>query len=567
MEQKTVKNIGQNKNLEKNKHLTSNAFTEDIKKDIQNRVKKGFRKDVLNSNEFFFEYAIEAFLNFKKFSASKEFYHNTKEKYCGKNNLTFKNGFLSTLDSSSKEHELFQLIARIIAHTEVCAYNKDTWNKYSDNRVIAKKLGLFETQWTQGLLKYKREDNNLTGTGVIQNLIKFIESPKYRLNMLSERHRKSFCEKILQKEYVSEKFVDEFVKYFQDVEISVANQGNRNIYICECLYDKNIKKKWLEVSKKKSTEFKNNKGTRLRDSRRYTNNQNTDKNIIFFGPPGTGKTYKLLKEIAEEFTHHEMVTFHPSYSYEDFVEGIRPILDRKNGGNLQYKLVEGIFKEICSKAKKDKKNAYAIFIDEINRGNIPAIFGELITLIEEDKREEVKITLPYSKSDFTVPDNVYIYGTMNTADRSVESLDIALRRRFVFEEFEPDISKINCSFEPGLIKEILKTINQRIEALKGKDYRIGHSYFMNNSVNNLDDLKSIFLKKIIPLLKEYFYEDWEKLGLVLGNKFVEKVNKGKVKFAKSYGDSHDDYEDKSLYKISNFKEWSLDTFKSIYEEK
>ena len=272
------------------------------------------------------------------------------------------------------------------------------------------------------------------------------------------------------------------------------------------------------------------------------------------------------REIVNTTKRFALVTFHPSYSYEDFVEGIKPVLDDEEESNVQYKLVNGIFKRMCLKASEDPDNDYAIFIDEINRGNIPAIFGELITLIEEDKRETVSSILPYSKKAFTVPRNLYIYGTMNTADRSVEALDVALRRRFVFEEFEPDIEQIDCSYNNDVVKKFVATINQRIELILGKDYRIGHSYFMNGSADSLEGLKAVFLNKVIPLLKEYFYEDWEKLCLVLGKKFVEKSNSSGVKFSKGYEDTYEDYEEKNIYNISDPRDWDLDTFKSIYEE-
>ncbi len=272
------------------------------------------------------------------------------------------------------------------------------------------------------------------------------------------------------------------------------------------------------------------------------------------------------REIVNTSKRFAFVTFHPSYSYEDFVEGIKPVLDDEEESNVQYKLVNGIFKRMCLKASEDPDNDYAIFIDEINRGNIPAIFGELITLIEEDKREIVSTILPYSKKAFTVPRNLFIYGTMNTADRSVEALDVALRRRFLFEEFEPEIELIDCKYNNDVVKKIVTAINQRIEILLGKDYRIGHSYFMNGSVDSLEGLKTVFLNKVIPLLNEYFYEDWEKLCLVLGKNFVEKANSSRVKFSKSYEDTYEDFEDKNIYKISDPKDWDLDTFQSIYEE-
>lgn len=173
---------------------------------------------------------------------------------------------------------------------------------------------------------------------------------------------------------------------------------------------------------------------------------------------------------------------------------------------------------------------YVIIIDEINRGNVSQIFGELITLIEEDKRlgkdEALEVMLPYSKEKFGVPPNLYIVGTMNTADRSVEALDTALRRRFSFEEIQPNPSLIATEGKlketQGIVDDInlprvLETINNRIEILSNRDHKIGHSYFMK--VTSLADLKATFKKNIIPLLQEYFYNDYEKIGWVVGEGF------------------------------------------------
>jgi len=205
--------------------------------------------------------------------------------------------------------------------------------------------------------------------------------------------------------------------------------------------------------------------------------------------------------------------------------------------------------------EEDKK--YILIIDEINRGNVSQIFGELITLIEEDKRlgndEELKSTLPYSKEEFGVPNNLYIIGTMNTADRSVEALDTALRRRFSFIEMMPRYDLLG-EVEGIKLNELLKTINERIEKLLDREHQIGHSYFID--VKNIKDLKQVFKDKIIPLLQEYFFGDYGKIGLVLGKEFVEKVPEKEIEFAKfEY-----EIEEKDVYRLRN-----SDNFKSIYE--
>ena len=205
------------------------------------------------------------------------------------------------------------------------------------------------------------------------------------------------------------------------------------------------------------------------------------------------------------------------------------------------------FKEITSEHKTEAK-PYAIVIDEINRGNISAVFGELITLIEEDKRigenNELRLTLPYSKEKFGVPSNLYIIGTMNTADRSVEALDTALRRRFSFIEMMPkpevlldeggnelEIEGTNYIIN---LPNLLKKLNERIEVLVDRDHTIGHAYFFN--LNQLQDLRNTFHKNIIPLLQEYFYGNYEKMELVIGSKFFKKDERSKVIFAAKSND-------------------------------
>lgn len=169
---------------------------------------------------------------------------------------------------------------------------------------------------------------------------------------------------------------------------------------------------------------------------------------------------------------------------------------------------------------------HVLIIDEINRGNVSAIFGELITLLEPDKRigetEELKIKLPYSKEKFGVPSNLHIIGTMNTADRSVEALDTALRRRFEFKEIMPNSSLLKLKIEGVSLNELLETINKRIEVLLDRDHTIGHSYFIKLEENDTDGLKNAFKNNIIPLLQEYFYGDYEKIGLVLGKGFFNE---------------------------------------------
>lgn len=319
------------------------------------------------------------------------------------------------------------------------------------------------------------------------------------------------------------------------------------------------------------------------------------KNMILYGPPGTGKTYitatyavlicgwytldtlknmdhSKIMEIYHELEQEGRIgftTFHQSYGYEDFIEGIRPVLDKEKtdaqnqseeqksekSRNLEYTMEAGVFKAFCEKAEKESKKPYVFIIDEINRGNISRIFGELITLIEESKRkgeaDERSVILPYSGLPFSVPSNVYIIGTMNTADRSIALLDTALRRRFSFVEMMPDTEVLkdikievpempdtvdkkagntttagekagNATGSEGKsiidIQKLLEIINQRIEVLYDREHIIGHAYFCGlKKTATLDGLKNVFKKSVLPLLQEYFFDDYEKIAMVLGD--------------------------------------------------
>lgn len=360
-------------------------------------------------------------------------------------------------------------------------------------------------------------------------------------------------------------------------------------------------------------------------------------NTIFFGPPGTGKTYNIANEAVKicnildykknlkeeavnrnyigekikaltENEYFKFCTFHQSYGYEEFIEGL------KSDGDGNFKPEDGILKEIAIEALYDglklekkieleidkdnltpsvikdekkklileniynkdsfdftKSNNFILVIDEINRGNISKIFGELITLLEEDKRltkeNQIIVKLPYSKEAFCLPPNLYIVGTMNTSDKSIALMDVALRRRFNFKEMMPQHSLL--SIVDGIaLDKMLEIINKRIEFLYDRDYMIGHAYLIN--VKNIEDIAKVFKNKIIPLLQEYFYDDWEKIGLILGGIGNSKddsciVYKKEIKSADLFKNSNisSKYGNKIKYYIKD--EIGFEELKNIYE--
>jgi hypothetical protein len=350
-------------------------------------------------------------------------------------------------------------------------------------------------------------------------------------------------------------------------------------------------------------------------------------NLLLYGPPGTGKTFSLKRRalglvtgaVPQGDSAHErvlldrlwrqasaggqvaMCTFHQAYTYEEFVEGIRPVT---NDGRIGYKTEDGLFKRMAllaladalpgvprsaspddriAAAKQalqdnrlptrgafDAARPYVLVIDEINRANISRVMGELITLLEGEKRvggdDPLLVTLPTSKERFAVPPNLHVIGTLNTADRSIALMDVALRRRFTFEEMRPDLRVLQRHFEAlpevgPLAIELFQKLNERLLFLYDREHQIGHAYFLK--VDSIFGLRNVMVKKVLPLLQEYFFGQWNRVALVLGHPmkpaghepvvFGEKVpailTVRRVREDETIGFNHDDYADTFEYKV------------------
>lgn len=274
--------------------------------------------------------------------------------------------------------------------------------------------------------------------------------------------------------------------------------------------------------------------------------------VILYGPPGTGKTYwaeiaaqelaarswfgKVFADLSDQERGTllgsdqasgaaiRMCSFHPAYGYEDFLEGYRPTAVQ---GQMLFELRDGIFKRLCQQAARQPDREFFLIIDEINRGDIPRIFGELLTVMEMNKRGKT-VLLPLTGAPFTVPPNVRIIGTMNTADRSIALLDAALRRRFGFVELMPDSLLLGDGEVGGLpLRKWFEALNESVVRHLGRDGRnlqVGHSYFLSDSgqpVSEVSSFARILAEDIIPLLQEYCYEDYPVLAGILGKEIVD----------------------------------------------
>ena len=527
----------------------------------------------------------------------------------------------------------------------------------------------------------------------------------------SDKYAKKFLEKVgveygknenvleLNDRIIKWKNSNEETKNWENLDITLFMYGSDYM---------NLKQK---NEKKDKNKMKKDNKTSEKDQNKNSVDLKMNKNIILYGPPGTGKTYntiaysvaicsgedvnKVLSELynnAENIIEKykelkdngqiEFITFHQSYGYEDFIEGIKPNVDgNSQDGSIQYSIESGIFKEFCNKVdrkgnfdelydtllnkisnepdgemqiqtqngtifkvsenskhnlslftgKEFKKNGvltkeriygfykktketsyhngyyngildyiqkkvgkiedgtddknYVFIIDEINRGNISKIFGELITLIEETKRkgekEVASVRLPLSDEEFSVPGNVYIIGTMNTADRSIALLDTALRRRFKFVEMMPNyevLKEINIQGLTKSIKDIAKTINDRIEVLFDREHTIGHAYYLRlNNNKTKEGLADLFKNHIIPLLQEYFFDDYEKIRYILGDNGKDEkyqfIQRKEAKFKELFNENIEKNNDDGLtdddikvkYIINDAVFDKIESYNGIYE--
>lgn len=345
---------------------------------------------------------------------------------------------------------------------------------------------------------------------------------------------------------------------------------------------------WTYMQQHTSPEIETVKYAKRYEPYLFVKNKNSQWGLTEFGKKYVEEnlsTYIQPPEQNENVEYMKFITFHQSYAYEDFVEGIKP---ECKDNTVTYNIQKGIFKEMCLNANSDPNNNYVIIIDEINRGNISKIFGELITLIEDDKRitpngeygfENTKLegnqllaTLPYSQKKFGVPKNLYIIGTMNTSDRSIASIDIALRRRFKFVEMMPKPEKlVDKNNQPltvdGInLQNILEILNNRISYLLDRDHQIGHSYFMNwTNYDDITTFKDVWFDSILPLLNEYFYSDWDKLQAILGaaeneNTFIIKIPRPELPYSNNCADEECNYD------FSKKENTSNEQFKKMLEK-
>ncbi|ENU2794094.1 McrB family protein [Campylobacter coli] len=630
--------------------------------------------------------------------------------------------------------------------------NRDDFDTFQINSIELLKKLLFELK--KGLLQ---EYNNKSGNGCPHACINshYLEFVKY-VNAYKEYTSKDMVkylktrggDKEFKVEIKNQKIeviasVDNIIRTYsleRFLRYSVLGKIEEDSSYAKPLFEDILNNSNLSIIKLSENE-KIYKEQHFENEKILSENQNLSLNQILYGPPGTGKTYhtidKALEILGENLESRDekkakfdeyvkngqivFTTFHQSYGYEEFVEGIKPSLNSDENSQINYKVKDGIFKELCKKAlenrddiesfnfyindlkektKEDANNPekyfqlpntkysiqyrggktfrikfddmsknhkdypvsidnieklyktsnideiynsayvkailnylksqglkdykekdekinlpYIIIIDEINRGNVSKIFGELITLIEPSKRigesEELKVALPYSGKKFGVPKNVYILGTMNTADRSITSLDTALRRRFEFVEMMPDPDLLKNVFickdveNPNkdedylgddaktegfaeILQNILISINKRIEFLLDREKTIGHAFFMSEAVKfnkdnwckpdeyeedwyvlSISKLKSIFQNKIIPLLQEYFYNDYALISAVLNdNGMIEKCEKNDKYLQKIKNLDNVDSE-KIIYNIASFdnKIWNdIKTYQAIYND-
>lgn len=552
--------------------------------------------EIAEASDFYFTQAKNCWQQILDFEESSIFYERVLNVYQHFNGRY--DEFVAALLPDSPERKLCELLGEFVSYVDSKAIGKQTWNKYEDKRSLAS-AGLRQQHWITQLLRYKQSGGQAQGLSAnARNAIDYIESPQTGISILSEKHRQQVSELLLSKKYENTSFVADLSGFFQHFDLQVKNRDNETHLISCLLYHPAISELWQK--KAQPIVYESNFESDyvedvLVEYELMPARLRQPLNQILYGPPGTGKTYQSVRlalsiveglpeavleqsgthRLQKQFEAHchsgtiAMLSFHQSMSYEDFIEGLKPLSEK---GQLQYELQDGILKEIALRAAENPIQPHVLIIDEINRGNVAGIFGELISLLEEDKRSgaanALQLRLPYSKTMFCLPPNLYLIGTMNTTDRSIEALDAALRRRFSFRALlpRPDLlPKILLSDEANTeidLNALLKTINQRLELLLDANHCIGHAYLWE--LDSLASLNDAFETRIIPLLEEYFYGNLGKIGLVLGKGFVEELPRANTRFADFSLADKEDFYYKPIYRLKLFPRSTSD-YKAIYK--
>lgn len=496
--------------------------------------------------EFYFEKARQALSQLAAFQADAHFYIDFLERY-----QFFSGDYLAFVQQLAPQPALVEfatLLGKAIAYLDKNAANKQTWNGYADKRTLAL-ARLRQDLWVKYLVQYLQNERQIerVGNAKVRYALQYLQTPDQHFPILSPHHRSQISEHLLEKTYDEAQFEASLLQYFEPFSLQIHQRDNKTHWIASFLYTPEVAQIWQYDETESLTQLPLEYDLVAEPELAYGRAaDNTALNQIFYGVPGTGKThYSRLwaLAIAEQTTvewlhtlspidlqarwqqHHQaghiaLVTFHPSLSYEDFIEGIKP---KTHKNTVVYELEDGLLKQMAKAAAEKPEQPFVLIIDEINRGNVAQIFGELLTLLESDKRQgarhALQVRLPYSKEPFSLPANLHLIGTMNTTDRHAENLDAALRRRFRFRAFRPQPELLAKDVEGIDIQQLLTVINQRVSYLLDEEHCIGHAYLL--PVQTLEQLQEVFEYQLIPLLLDYLYNDLGKLGAVLGTGFVE----------------------------------------------
>ncbi len=548
-----------------------------VEKALQEMLQRDDIQRIQTAEEFWFAKGQQALLAFQKIPLDDEQYEHFLVHY-----QAFKGSYAEfvTQLEGQPSHALALALGQVIAYIEDKAANKLAWNDYADKRTLGK-TGIRQDRWVKQLLAYRQANNDPAAlqTEAVRYAVLYLLHPEEHSPILRRNNRRALLNNLLNRAYQTESFDLQLRSYFSNFELPIKNYSNYTYLLAHLLQTPPVYNIWYYTEEDVyRDEILATQANEPRLAYKTTPPRAPHPlNQILYGPPGCGKTYESLRRALalldrEALEHilqlpdatvqarlaHYMeqgrlvfTTFHQSMSYEDFVEGIKPIVVNEQ---VHYAVEMGVLKRLAQQAQQRPDLEVVLIIDELNRGNVANIFGELITLLEADKRQHapnaLQVTLPYSKETFALPPNLYVLATMNSSDRSIEQLDLALRRRFSFLELLPRPELLAQNVEGIDLQALLKSMNERIAILLDQQHLIGHAYLM--PVYSLEDLQKVFQTQLLPLLLEYFYGDLGKLGLVLGRDFLTTKAVHYERFADFDYEGLDRSWDRPLYELAPF---------------